>query len=323
MRYFEVKIETNKTGIEIISAALIGIGLENISIFDPDEIRFMIDNPGKTEWCDASQIEPVQDDVPNIKLYFDDTDEGIEKVNQVKNTISKIKVSLKNGLYGEGVSLGTLNITVTKDDDSEWKDKWKEFFKPKKVSDRIVVKPTWEEYTRQTDDELVLEIDPGMAFGTGTHETTSLCIRMLERYVKPHDSVLDIGTGSGILAISSALLGARKVLGIDIDEDAVRVANENIQLNGCQDACRALKGDLTKGISFEANIVVANLLADLVVMLSQSVRKHLKYGGFFIVSGILLEQRSHIENVLKEENLVLVDFAQDGQWCALVFELLD
>ena len=137
-----------------------------------------------------------------------------------------------------------------------------------------MVKPTWYDYDAEEGD-LVIEIDPGMAFGTGTHETTSLCLRLMEDYMKPGDKVLDVGCGSGILAIAGALLGASEVLGVEIDPVAVEIAQENLELNKVTNVARAQYGDLTKGIDFKAEIVVANLMADLVMMLSGSVPAHI------------------------------------------------
>ena len=154
-----------------------------------------------------------------------------------------------------------------------------------------MIKPTWEEYERK-GDELVIEIDPGMAFGTGTHPTTSLCVKLLERYIEPEkDVILDVGCGSGILAITSALLGAKGVLAVDIDPIAVSVSKENVELNHLSSKVRVLEGDLTKGLKEKADIVVANLMADLVIILSKDVPAHLKGKNIYISSGRSEERR--------------------------------
>ncbi|MBQ1396205.1 MAG: 50S ribosomal protein L11 methyltransferase [Eubacterium sp.] len=237
MKYIEVKITTSETGIEPVSAALMGIGINDVEIDDPEEILGMIAAPAATEWYDETQIPEVERKAPSVKVYMDADDAGRAKAEEIRGAMERLRENLA-GL----MNLGSLTVETSVNDDAEWKDRWKEYFVPTRVSERIVVKPTWREYQR-TGDELVIEIDPGMAFGTGTHETTSLSLRMLEKYVTPASRVLDVGTGSGILAIAAVLLGAEDVLGIDIDEDAVRVANENLALNGTADKARAIRGD--------------------------------------------------------------------------------
>ena len=170
----------------------------------------------------------------------------------------------------------------------------------------------------------MLELDPGMAFGTGSHETTSLCLKLLEEYLgeEPSDKkILDVGCGSGILSIAAALLGCGPVLGIDIDEDAVRVANENVRLNGVDDVVEITHGDLLQGVDFKADIVVANLMADLVAMLSESVTDHMEKGGVFISSGILTEKKEMVENALEKAGFEIKEIREDGEWCAIVAEV--
>ena len=182
-----------------------------------------------------------------------------------------------------------------------------------------MVKPTWEEYTPK-EDELVIEIDPGMAFGTGTHETTSLCMKLMEKYLGEHPEekkILDVGCGSGILSICGALLGSREILGIEIDEDAVRVARENVEENHVEDAVKVMQGDLTKGVDFKADVIVANLMADLVMLLSEDARKHLTEDGIFISSGILVEKEEMVSAAIREAGFRIVEIAEDGEWCAI------
>ena len=205
-------------------------------------------------------------------------------------------------------------------DDEDWKDKWKENFKPSKITKRIVVKPTWEEYIAG-DGEIVLQIDPGMAFGTGTHETTSLCLRLMEKYLSDfpeNKKVLDIGCGSGILSIAAALLGAGEVMAVEIDKDAVSVAEENVKLNGVLNNVSVVQGDLTKGIDFKADIIVANLMADLVMVLAESAANHMEDGGIFISSGILTEKKETVSEAIRNAGFEILEIEEDGEWCAIV-----
>ena len=162
-----------------------------------------------------------------------------------------------------------------------------------------MVKPTWEEY-KPVAGELVIEIDPGMAFGTGAHPTTSLCVKLLEKYIEPgKDTILDVGCGSGILSVAAVLLGAEKVTAVDIDPVAVQISKENTERNHMSDKITVSKGDLTEGLSMKADIVAANLMADLVMMLSKDVAAHLKGKSVYISSGILIERRSKFQQPLR------------------------
>ena len=266
MKYIEVKIKTSKSGIDPVLAALMNIGINDAMIDDPDEILAMIASPGPSEWYDESQIPDVSMIEPAVTVFFADDEEGRSKSNDVRKAIEELAKSAAEGRYGAEADLGELSVSAKVEDDVLWRDKWKEYFKPTKLSNNIVVKPTWCEY-KPNEWDIVIEIDPGMAFGTGTHETTMLCIRMIEKYMHSGYKVLDVGSGSGILSIAAAKLGASDVLGIDIDEDAVRVSNENYELNKVSDRAKAIVGDLTVGVDYKANIVVANLLADIVMKL--------------------------------------------------------
>lgn len=216
MKYIEVKIKTSKSGIDPVLAALMNIGINDAMIDDPDEILAMIASPGPSEWYDESQIPDLSMIEPAVTVFFADDEEGRSKSNDVRKAIEELAKSAAEGRYGAEADLGELSVSAKVEDDVLWRDKWKEYFKPTKLSNNIVVKPTWCEY-KSNEGDIVIEIDPGMAFGTGTHETTMLCIRMIEKYMSDGYKVLDVGSGSGILSIAAAKLGASDVLGIDID----------------------------------------------------------------------------------------------------------
>jgi len=268
------------------------------------------------DYLDDSILEKMKDR-PKVTVYLEDTEENRRLIPAVETAMADLSESVRRGDFGGLADFGSLRVDSRFDDDTEWKDKWKEYFKPARISDSIVVKPTWETYEKQ-DGDLVIEIDPGMAFGTGTHETTSLCVKMLEKYQKKSDKVLDVGCGSGILSIAAALLGAEDVLGVDIDPVAVEVAQENICLNRVDGICRAAYGDLTKGIDYKANIVVANLMADLVMMLSEDAAKHMEEDGLFISSGILVEKEDLVAQHLLSKGFSIVEIREDGGWCCIV-----
>lgn len=321
MKYFEIDIETAPAGIEAVVGTLMGLGITDTVVEDPRDIEELMDKKQTYDWdyLDDSIVEKMKE-CPKVTVYLEDTEENRKLAEQIEPAMKKLKQRAESGEFGQEADFGSLRVCLSVEDDEEWKDRWKEYFKPARISDSIVVKPTWEEYAKK-DGELVIEIDPGMAFGTGTHETTSLCVKMLEKYQKQSDKVLDVGCGSGILSIAAALLGAEDVLGIDIDPVAVEVAAENIALNGVEKTAGAQIGDLTKGIDYKADIVVANLMADLVMMLADDVAGHMNKDGLFISSGILVEKEVQVAEYLRSRGFGILEIREDGGWCCIVANL--
>lgn len=317
MKYVELNIDTSESGIEPIVAELLSLGFENTVVEDPRDIEDLMEKKETYDWdyLDDSIMEKMKDN-PKVTVYMEDGDDNAERVAAVVEAMDALKQRCKAGEFGEGLDFGSLKVTSSIDDDADWKDKWKEYFKPSRISKSIVVKPTWEPYENKGGD-LVIEIDPGMAFGTGTHETTSMCVEMLEKYVKKGDKVMDVGCGSGILSIAAALIGSQDVLAVDIDPVAVEVADENIRLNHVEDVARAQYGDLTKGVDYKADVVVANLMADLVVMLSKDVARHLSDGGLFISSGILTEKKELVSGAVIDNGFTIVEIMEKGGWCCI------
>ncbi|WP_312095304.1 50S ribosomal protein L11 methyltransferase [Aminipila sp.] len=322
MNYIETKIYTSSFGIEHTLNMLSEMGIEDAVIEDPSDIEDLMDKKNSYDWdyVDASVIEQVNEE-PAVILYMEDSQEGQNKVQAVQEAVSRLRERMAQGEFGHGASFGRMEVEARLVKDEDWKDNWKEFFKPTKITDRIVVKPTWETYEKKSQEELIIEIDPGMAFGTGTHETTTLCIKLLEKYTEKKDAVLDVGCGSGILSIAAALLGIRNILGVDIDPIAVEVSKENVQLNGFSDVVRIQYGDLTKGIDYKADVVVANLMADLVMMLSCDVARHLTGKGIFISSGILIEKQQQVMEAIRKNGFEIEEVLEQGEWCAIAARL--
>ncbi len=320
MKYIEFKVHASRQGIEQVTALFMARGIDSVSINDPADIDDVLDKKKGYEWdyVEDSLKEELEME-PTISAYFEDNIENHDRIQQLKLDIMMLKSRELEGIYGWDVDFGRLYAEDILVDDEEWKDKWKENFKPVKVTERLVIKPTWEDYDK-AEDEIILQIDPGMAFGTGTHETTSLCLKMMEKYLgkNPVDKkVLDVGCGSGILSIAAALMGCEEVVGIDIDEDAVKVAEENVRLNEVSGKVRILQGDLAKGLDFKADLIIANLMADLVIMLSENAMEHLEKGGIFISSGILSDKEKLVLNVLENAGFDIIEVAEDGEWCAI------
>ncbi|MBW2592734.1 MAG: 50S ribosomal protein L11 methyltransferase, partial [Deltaproteobacteria bacterium] len=208
-------------------------------------------------------------------------------------------------------------IVCRKVDDEDWAESWKEYFWPEKISDRITVKPTWREYSARPD-EIVLEIDPGMAFGTGTHPTTALCIRMIETCLQPGQSFLDIGTGSGILMIAAAKLGAGNLLGVDIDEVAVEVAQGNLHLNGIDPGIfQVVTGNLVDVVTKKFDLVMANIFSEVIVLLLDDIKKVMKKKGIFICSGIIDENRDKVLQKLAATGFDIRQIEIKESWVAI------
>ena len=307
MKYTQIDIDLTHEAIEPALSKLLEIGITDTVVQDPLDIDDLINKKNQYDWdyIDDSVLD-MKNQSPKVTIYLEGVDEGLSKVAEIKQAMAQLKVEL-----------GSLEVTYQILDDADWKDNWKEYFKPSKISEKIVVKPTWYDYELQPG-ELLVEIDPGMAFGTGTHETTSLCVKMMEKYMKPSDKVLDVGCGSGILSIVGALLGSRDILGVEIDPVAVEVAKENVELNGVSDIVKIQEGDLTKGLDYKADLVVANLMADLVMLLSKDVMKHMTPGGIYISSGILNEKVAAVSEVIEEAGFEIVEVRADGMWSVIV-----
>ncbi|HUV03959.1 MAG TPA: 50S ribosomal protein L11 methyltransferase [Armatimonadota bacterium] len=220
-------------------------------------------------------------------------------------------------LPGFGLEIGSGGITVAYAEEQDWAEAWKRFFHTTRVGKRIVIKPTWEDYKPEPDD-LVLEIDPGTAFGTGTHATTRLCLQALEKYVKRGAVVVDFGTGSGVLALAAARLGASLVIAFDSDETAVRVARANVQQNELEEAIEVHCTDSPAFINVPVDLITANLVAETIIAFSESLAALLKTGGVLIASGIISERLPEAEQSLCNAGFHMVESLGEGEWLALV-----
>jgi ribosomal protein L11 methyltransferase len=313
MDYIKGTIYTGLSDLEQAEAMLMGIGIDSLEVGDPRDIEDLMNKKNEYDWDYVdSKVMAQADSEPYVSFYLSDDEEG--------KRLDAAAEKLAAEQSAEGKSWRYVREVVCDDD---WKDKWKEYFKPAHITDRVVVKPTWEPYT-PAEGELVIEIDPGAAFGTGTHPTTTGCITLMEKFLRPGMSVLDVGCGSGILSIAAGLMKAGDVLGIEIDPVAVEIGKENVELNGLSSIVRVQEGDLTKGVDYKADIVVANLMADLVKMLTGDVKRHMKQGGVYISSGILLELKDELCEFIEGCGFEIVDVYEnekDGGWCAIAAKL--
>ena len=311
MKYLQVGIITTEEGIEELTGLLLVHGIDETVVDNPNTAREILDKKNDYEWDYVEESAFNTDYDPKITFYLDEGEEGNKTLEEIKTAIGKLAEEDKENV------LGSLEISVEVIDDQDWMNSYKDHFKTIQLTDNIIVKPSWEEVP-EGNTKKVLELDPGMAFGTGDHATTSLCAKLMDKAGCQGKDVLDVGTGSGILAICADLLGAKNVLGIDIDPIAVEIANENGEYNHCGSNVKFVQGDLTKGTDFRADIVVANLMAEIVIMLAEAVKKHMKPGALFISSGILVEKEKKVTDAFEKLGLEVVEIQEEGEWSAIV-----
>ena len=233
-------------------------------------------------------------------------------IKQEKDALECVEF-IKARLDAEGIEYETSIVGVNEED---WANNWKQYYHTQRIGKRIVVTPSWEEYTPSGDD-VQMRLDPGMAFGTGTHDTTRLCLELLEEVVTPETRILDVGTGSGILSVGGVLLGAPSALGVDIDPVAVKVANENAEINEVSDKTEFVCGDLTDKVHGKFEIVTANIVADVIIRLLSTVKNYLLKGGVLIISGIIDTRADEVENACHEAGFVTEKRLEHGGWVAI------
>ena len=311
MKWTEITIKTTTEAVEAVTNILYEQNVGGVSIEDPKDFKFQKKNEYDWDFVEEEIFNSGYDGVI-IKTYITEERDVTEDVNLIKEKIQ--------GLKEFGIDIGEAIVELSQVDEEDWANEWKNYYKPTKVGKNVVVKPTWEEYEEQTGD-LIIELDPGMAFGTGTHETTTMCIQQLENYVKKDSKVFDIGCGSGILAIAAAKLGAKEVVAVDLDEVAVKVSKENIELNKVEDKVTALHGNLTEVINDKADIVVANIIADIIKILAKDVSNFMKEDAVFISSGIIHAKVDEVKESLIKNGFEIVEVQTLGEWNAIVSKL--
>ena len=311
MKWTEITIKTTTEAVEAVTNILYEQNVGGVSIEDPKDFKFQKKNEYDWDFEEEVFNKSGQDGVL-IKTYIPEERNVLELIETVKARISL--------LPSFGLDIGEGSVSLSNVNESDWANEWKKYYKPTKIGQKIVVKPTWEEYEAKEGD-LIIELDPGMAFGTGTHETTSMCIQQLEKYVKQDSKVFDIGCGSGILAIAAAKLGANDVLAVDLDEVAVKVSKENIELNKVEDKVKALHGNLMEVVSDKADIVVANIIADIIKILAKDIKNFMKDDAVFISSGIIHAKVDEVKASLEENGLEIIEVQSLGEWNAIVSKI--
>lgn len=308
MNWSEICIHTTNEAIEPISNILHEFGAGGVVIEDSLDLV----NEKRSIFGEIYALN--EEDYPTsgvfVKGYLLADDKLAKTVEEIKRSI--------NNLSDHQIDIGKNVVTLKEIQEEQWATAWKQYYKPVKVSDKITIVPTWESYSPVRNDEIIIELDPGMAFGTGTHPTTKLSIQALERFVKPGDNVIDVGCGSGVLSIAAAFLGAQRVTALDLDEVAVNSTLQNAELNQKAEQIFPKQNNLLDGIHVKTDIIVSNILAEIIIKFIADAAKNLKDGGLFITSGIIKEKKEDVMEQLEVHGFTIVEWNEMEEWISIV-----
>lgn len=305
-RWVEITVITTSEAVEAVSAIFYDAGAAGVAIEDPRDVINSNTSPRDWDYID-DRLLPEDTGEVKVKGYLPSGDSMNNVVESIKKAVDM--------LDEYGLDKGRAAVLVKEVKEEDWANSWKEYYKPFKIGENIIVKPSWEDYDVKPGD-VVLELDPGMAFGTGTHETTRMCIELLEKYMLKGSDVFDIGCGSGILSIAASKLGAGKVTGVDIDEVAVKASMENINISRV-DNVEVIHGNLLDVIKDRADIIVANIIADVIVKVCEVIPGFLKPRGVFISSGIIKDKAEDVKMALKNNGFNIIEVREMGEWVAI------
>lgn len=317
INWIEAKISTTTDAIDSISGILLSIGISGFVIEDANDFNeFLTSTEYRWDYIDEELMQR-QHSPTSITVYIPENEQGKQWLIEIKDRLEAAKLSSPE------INFGTLEIELKNIREEDWANNWKQYFKPFCVGDKLLIKPTWES-VGNTTDRTVLNIDPGSSFGTGQHHTTKLCLERLEEIVKGGEKVLDLGAGSGILSIGALLLGAESAVGIDIDENSVRVAKENAEQNGVDSYFNAMCGniiddvELREKIGKNYDIVVANIVADVIILMSPIFREFMHENSTLIVSGIINRQKDEVKQALIENGFEIITAQESNDWSCIV-----
>ncbi|ALS78912.1 50S ribosomal protein L11 methyltransferase [Planococcus kocurii] len=308
MKWSELSFHTTNEAIEAVSNIMHEAGASGVVIEDSEDLT----KEREYRFGEIYSLDPEDFPVDGVilKAYL--------PVNSfLGETVDAIKVAINN-LAAFDINLGKNEVTISEVDEEDWATAWKKYYHPVKISERFTIVPTWEVYNPVSSDELIIELDPGMAFGTGTHPTTVMSLQALEKVVRPSDRVIDIGTGSGVLAIGAALLSAKEVYALDLDEIAVKAAIDNVELNKVQGIVTVEKGNLTDKVDQPADVVVANILAEVIMSFTDDAFNIVKPGGSYITSGIIEAKKNDVKASLEASGFVIENVMMMEDWVTII-----
>ena len=313
MKWKKFTLTTTTEAVDYLGSMFDDIGIQGMEVEDNIPLT---EAETKGMFIDILPELPPDEGIAKVSFYLDDDDDVERILREVQEGIEE---------YRQFVDMGAGTIEAFETEDKDWINNWKQYFKPFTV-DNILIKPTWEPIPEEHKDKMLIQIDPGTAFGTGKHETTQLCIRQLEKYVTPGAKVLDLGTGSGILGITALKLGADYVYGTDLDENAITAVHENLEANQIpEDKFGVIQGNIIddKAVQDAAgyecyDIAVANILADIIIMIQEEVPVHIKKGGIFITSGIINMKEQAVKDALaKNDAFEILETTYQGEWVSI------
>ena len=305
--WIEITIHTTNEASEIVESILLDYGSTGVAIEDPTTLEENLHDDFGT----IIELSPT--DYPEVgvivKGYINELNFDDETFNRFKDELEQL---------GKNINIGEFfKIETTTIQDSDWENSWKDYFDILNIGEKFVIVPTWREYENE-EDKYVINIDPGMAFGTGGHETTSLCIKNLEKYVKPHDNVIDVGCGSGILSIAASYLTDGSLKAVDLDKLAVDVSRENFALNNLENRIEVEEASLLTKETKKYDVIVANILAHIIELMLEDAYKLLEDGGYFITSGIIKDKKDELLEKMLEQGFKLVEETSDNEWYSFV-----
>ena len=305
--WIEITIHTTNEASEIVESILLDYGSTGVAIEDPTTLEENLHDDFGT----IVELSPT--DYPEVgvivKGYINELNFDGETFNRFKDELEQL---------GKNINIGEFfKIETTTIQDSDWENSWKDYFDILNIGEKFVIVPTWREYENE-EGKYVINIDPGMAFGTGGHETTSLCIKNLEKYVKPHDNVIDVGCGSGILSIAASYLTDGSLKAVDLDKLAVDVSRENFTLNNLENRIEVEEASLLTKETKKYDVIVANILAHIIELMLEDAYKLLEDGGYYITSGIIKDKKDELLEKMLERGFKLVEETSDNEWYSFV-----
>lgn len=306
MKWLKITVSADPSAEELVSNVLMEAGAQGVQIAG-NESELSRDVP--VTW-DVGEVTDSPDGF-SVSAYFS-TDNSVNLLDGIRSRLEALKAS------PSGDALGSLETAESVIDDEDWTTAWKEYFKPVRAADFIVVKPTWSDYDSEPG-QVVIDIDPGMAFGTGNHESTRLALTLIEKFVCPGDCVVDVGSGSGVLAITAAKMGASPVYALDSDPVAVAVTAANAAVNDAHDIIQVMQSDLFSALpeGIQADVVVCNIVADVIIRLAPQIPGVLRENGMFLCSGTIRDKCGEVIEALSSANLRIISIMEDNEWVAM------